>query len=288
MIMTRRLLPVLLLCIAPLALAAPPESRRDFIDNVGDVPPEQQQTAPPVLEDMESQDAEPDSETADDADAEPWMEDDDLSFLDDEDEILEVYDPWETMNRAIFAFNDKAYFWVMKPVARGWRWLGPEPLRLGIRNFFSNLRAPIRFINAALQGKFRVAGDEITRFAVNSTLGIGGLYDPAKAHWNLDMQIEDTGQTLAHYGVGPGPYLVLPFLGPSNARDAVGLLPDIYYSLVPQVFDGTAYWIAISADIINFLSIDKDTYEGIKRDALDPYLFLRDAYSQYRLNLILH
>jgi len=285
--MTRRVLPVLLLCIAPLALAAPPESRRDFIENIEDVPEEQQkaapeelETAPPVLEDMESQGT--------DEQAEPWMEDDDLSFLDDDEEILDVYDPWETFNRGMFLFNDKAYFWVMKPVARGWRWLAPEPLRLGIRNFFSNLRAPIRFINAALQGKFRVAGDEITRFAVNSTLGIGGLYDPAKAHWDIEMQIEDTGQTLAHYGVGPGPYLVLPFLGPSNVRDGIGLFPDIYYSLVPQVFENRYYWIAISADIINFLSIDKDTYEGIKRDALDPYLFLRDAYSQYRLNLILH
>ena len=285
--MTRRVLPVLLLCIAPLALAAPPESRRDFIENIEDVPEEQQkaapeelETAPPVLEDMETQGT--------DEQAEPWMEDDDLSFLDDDDEILDVYDPWETFNRGMFLFNDKAYFWVMKPVARGWRWLAPEPLRLGIRNFFSNLRAPIRFINAALQGKFRVAGDEITRFAVNSTLGIGGLYDPAKAHWDIEMQIEDTGQTLAHYGVGPGPYLVLPFLGPSNVRDGIGLFPDIYYSLVPQVFENRYYWIAISADIINFLSIDKDTYEGIKRDALDPYLFLRDAYSQYRLNLILH
>lgn len=285
--MTRKILPVILLCIAPLALAAPPESRRDFIENIGDVPEEQQkaapeelETAPPVLEDMETQGT--------DEQAEPWMEDDDLSFLDDDEEILEVYDPWETFNRGMFLFNDKAYFWVMKPVARGWRWLAPEPLRLGIRNFFSNLRAPIRFINAALQGKFRVAGDEITRFAVNSTLGIGGLYDPAKAHWDIEMQIEDTGQTLAHYGVGPGPYLVLPFLGPSNVRDGIGLFPDIYYSLVPQVFENRYYWIAISADIINFLSIDKDTYEGIKRDALDPYLFLRDAYSQYRLNLILH
>lgn len=285
--MTRKILPVLLLCIAPLALAAPPETRRDFLENIGDVPLEQQETsaeeqetAPPVLEDMETQGT--------DEQAEPWMEDDDLSFLDDEDEILEVYDPWETFNRGMFLFNDKAYFWVMKPVAKGWRWLAPEPLRLGIRNFFSNLRAPIRFINAALQGKFRVAGDEITRFAVNSTLGIGGLYDPAKAHWDIEMQIEDTGQMLAHYGVGPGPYLVLPFLGPSNVRDALGLFPDIYYSLVPQVFEGDVYWIAISADIINFLSIDKDTYEGIKRDALDPYLFLRDAYSQYRMNLIRH
>ena len=216
------------------------------------------------------------------------MDDDDLSFLDEEDDVVEVYDPFETFNRGMFWFNDKAYFYVMKPVAKGWRWLAPEPLQLGIRNFFSNLRAPIRFVNAALQGKFRDSGHELTRFGVNTTLGIGGLFDPAKVHFGIDKKIEDTGQTLAHYGVGAGPYLVLPFLGPSNFRDGAGLLGDFYFSLVPVVFENTAYWVAISGDIINFLAIDKDTYEGIKRDSLDPYLFLRDAYSQYRLNLILH
>ena len=275
----KKLLLVFLICTLPLTVLGN-ESRRGFLETYEAEPAVGEETAPPVLEEMETEGA--DEETA------PFMDDDDLSFLDEEGDVVEVYDPFETFNRGMFWFNDKAYFYVMKPVAKGWRWLAPEPLRLGIRNFFSNLRSPIRFVNAALQGKFRVAGDELTRFGVNTTLGIGGLFDPAEVHFDIDKQLEDTGQTLAHYGVGPGPYLVLPFLGPSNFRDGIGLLPDIYLSFVPVLFENRYYWIAISGDIINFLSIDKDTYEGIKKDALDPYLFLRDAYSQYRLNLILH
>ena len=275
----KKLLLVLLICTLPMTVMSA-ESRRGFIETYDAQPTTGEETAPPVLEEMETEGT--DEETP------PFMDDDDLSFLDEEDDVVEVYDPFETFNRGMFWFNDKAYFYVMKPVARGWRWLAPEPLRQGFRNFVSNLRSPIRFVNATLQGKFSDAGHELTRFGVNSTLGIGGLFDPAKIHFGIDKKIEDTGQTLAHYGVNPGPYLVLPFLGPSNFRDGIGLLGDIYFSLVPVLFENRYYWLVISGDIINFLSIDKDTYEGIKKDALDPYLFLRDAYSQYRLNLILH
>jgi phospholipid-binding lipoprotein MlaA len=268
--MVKILLFALLILVLPLtAMGAEPhqvaaESHEEQSANTDE-------TAPPILEEMETEGT-----------------DDDLSFLDEDDEVIDVYDPLEKFNRGIFWFNDKAYFYVMKPVARGWRWLAPEPLRLGMRNFFSNLRAPIRFINAALQGKFRDAGNELTRFGVNTTLGIGGLFDTAKGNFGIEKKMEDTGQTLAHYGVGPGPYLVLPFLGPSNFRDGIGLLGDYYFSLVPVVFHNRTYWIAITGDVINFLSIDKDTYEGIKKDSLDPYLFLRDAYAQYRLNQVLH
>lgn len=271
--MMKKLLLALLVFILPLTVQGA-ESRRGFIETYEDQPAPEAETPPPVLEEMETGSTDEDE--------------DDLSFLDDEDEVIEVYDPFETFNRGVFWFNDKAYFYVMKPVAKGWRWLSPEPLRLGIRNFFSNLRAPIRFFNAAFQGKFRDAGNELTRFGVNSTLGIGGLYDPAKAHFGIERKIEDTGQTLAHYGVGPGPYLVLPFLGPSNVRDGIGLFGDVYLSLVPAVFEHRGYWIAVTGDVINFLAIDKDTYEGIVNDSLDPYLFLRNAYGQYRMNLILH
>jgi len=275
--MMKKLLLAFLICLLPLTVLAV-ESRRDFIENLDEQPASSEEIAPPVLEEMETDST--GEETP------PFMDDDDLSFLDEGDEVIDVYDPFETFNRGMFWFNDKTYFYVMKPVAKGWRWLAPEPLRLGIRNFFSNLRAPIRFVNAALQGKFRDAGNELTRFGVNSTLGIGGLFDPAKEHFGIARKQEDTGQTLAHYGVGPGPYLVLPFLGPSNFRDGAGLLGDIYLSLVPVLFENRYYWIAVSGDIINYLSIDKDTYEGIKKDSLDPYLFLRDAYGQYRRNLI--
>jgi len=216
-------------------------------------------------------------------------EDDDLPFMDDDDTVLDVYDPLETVNRGIFWFNDKMYFYVMKPLARGFRYV-PEPWRVSLKNFFNNLYSPVTIINAALQGKFADAGNELTRFATNTTLGIGGLFDPSKEHFGIRAKEEDTGQTLGHYGVGPGPYLVLPFLGPSNLRDGIGLFADTRMDLAYYIWgkdkDNYDYLGVVAIKMINNLSLDKDTYEGIKKDALDPYLFVRDAYAQYRQNQI--
>jgi len=211
---------------------------------------------------------------------------DELLFLDDDEEFLDVYDPLEPINRGIFWFNDKLYFYLLKPVAKGYRWVMPDPLMLGIGNFFSNLASPMRIINAGLQGKFGDAGNEVTRFAVNTTIGIGGFFDTAKDHFNLKKKNEDTGQTLGHYGIGPGPYLVLPFFGPSSFRDGAGLLADSRMDLTYYLWEDRDYWAAIILRTVNTVALDKDTYEGIKRDALDPYLFVRDAWAQYRKNLV--
>ena len=213
-------------------------------------------------------------------------EDEDLPWLDDEDEELNVYDPLETINRGTFWFNDKLYFYLLKPVARGYRWIMPDPLMLGIGNFFSNLASPMRIINAGLQGKFSDAGNELTRFAVNTTIGIGGFFDTAKDHFNLTKKEEDTGQTLGYYGIGPGPYLVLPFFGPSSFRDGVGLLADSRMDLTYYLWEDRDYWSAIILKTVNTVALDKDTYEGVKKDALDPYLFVRDAWTQYRQNKV--
>ena len=215
------------------------------------------------------------------------FEDEDLSFLDDEDDIeLDVFDPLEPMNRGIFWFNDKLYFYLLKPVAKGYRWIMPDPLMLGIGNFFSNLASPVRIINAGLQGKFSDAGNELTRFAVNTTLGIAGFFDTAKHNFNIKKKDEDTGQTLGYYGIGPGPYLVLPFFGPSSFRDGIGLLVDSRMDLTYYLWEDRDYWSAIILKAVNTVALDKDTYEGIKKDALDPYLFIRDAWAQYRQNKV--
>jgi len=221
--------------------------------------------------------------------ADTFSEDDDLPFMDDDDTVLDVYDPLETVNRGIFWFNDKMYFYVMKPLARGFRYV-PEPWRVSLKNFFNNLRAPVSIINSTLQGKFADAGNDLTRFATNTTLGIGGLFDPSKEHFGIRPKNEDTGLTLGHYGVGPGPYLVLPFLGPSNLRDGISLFADTRMDLAYYIWgkdkDNYDYLGVLAIKLINNLSLDKDTYEGIKKDALDPYLFVRDAYAQYRQNQI--
>jgi len=213
-------------------------------------------------------------------------DDDDLAFLDDDDEILDVWDPIEPFNRGMFWFNDKLYFWLMKPIARGYRWITPEPFRVAVGNIFTNLATPVRAVNAGLQGKFGDAGNELVRFGTNSTIGILGMFDPSKEHFGIALKNEDTGQTMGHYGIGPGPYLVIPFIGPSSARDGIGLVADSYMDLTYHIWEHSDYWYAIAYRQLNKLALDKDTYEGIKKDALDPYLFVRDAWTQYRQNLV--
>jgi phospholipid-binding lipoprotein MlaA len=212
--------------------------------------------------------------------------DEDMFEFDEDEAEFKVSDPLEPVNRGIFWFNDKLYFYLLKPVARGYRWAVPEPWRVAVQNVFSNLASPVRVINAGLQGKFSTAGNEFARFFINTTLGIGGLFDTARDNFDIRKHDEDTGQTLGHYGLGPGIYLVLPFLGPSDVRDAVGLFADSRMDLVYYLFNGWTYYEVKVYEKVNDLSIDKDTYESIKKEALDPYLFVRDAYIQYRQNKV--
>ncbi len=224
---------------------------------------------------------------SDAAEAEPFIDEEDDPFF-DEYEDIDVHDPFEGFNRGVFWFNDKLYFYFLKPIAKVLRFL-PETGRIGIKNFFSNLAMPVRASNALLQLKFEDAGIEIVRFIVNSTLGIGGLGDYAKHHFGLQKKNEDFGQTLGHWGVGPGPFLVLPVLGSSNIRDGIGLIPDAYISPTRWLLsDGD---LAIAAGLwtleaTNKLSLDKDTYEAIKKEQLDPYAFMRDAFMQRRAKLV--
>ncbi len=193
-----------------------------------------------------------------------------------------VRDPLEPVNRAIFVFNDKAYFWVMKPIARGYGAVVPEGMRVSVRYFFRNLGAPIRFVGNLMQGKFRNSGVELLRFAMNSTIGIGGFFDPAKNDYHIEPRDEDLGRTLGVYGLGHGAYLVLPLLGPSSLRDAVGLAGDAF--LDPVNYAGG--WVEVSAvkavKAENNLSLSIGDYEELKKSSLDPYIALRDAYIQHR------
>ncbi len=206
--------------------------------------------------------------------------------FEDEKEAIEVFDPIEPVNRAVFRFNDKFYFYLLKPVAKAYRGV-PEPVRVSVANFFSNLFTPTRFVNSLLQLKIRDAGNELTRFLVNTTVGCAGFFDPAGRHARWTKKEEDFGQTLGRYGAGGGVYLVLPFLGPSNVRDGIGLLADgalnpIYYL---GISDGAKVGLRAYYSV-NAVSLDKDTYESIKKESLDPYLFIRNAYSQRRAGLI--
>ena len=230
---------------------------------------------------------EPTVTPSDAAEAEPFIEEEHDEFFDEVEEV-EVHDPFEGFNRGVFWFNDKLYFYLLKPIAKGLRFL-PETARIGIKNFFSNLAMPVRASNALLQLKFEDAGSVIVRFIVNSTLGIGGLGDYAKHHFGMRQKNEDFGQTLGHWGVGPGPFLVLPILGSSNIRDGISLIPDAYISPTRWLLSDGDLAIAAALwtlEATNKLSLDKDTYEAIKKEQLDPYAFMRDAFMQRRAKLV--
>jgi len=202
-------------------------------------------------------------------------------------EVVEVYDPLSGFNRVMFAFNDKVYAWVWNPIAKSWRFIVPQPARVALDRAYKNILTPPRLINALFQLKFDKAGMELGRLLVNSTLGIGGLFDPADAWfgWRAPSP-EDFGQTLGSYGVGEGFPLVLPFIGPSNLRDGFGLIPDAFMSPVyyfTESPDGIIIW---AGDAMNFTSLHIGEYESLKADALDPYTLFRDAYQQNRLKKI--
>ena len=191
-----------------------------------------------------------------------------------------VYDPLQPVNRKVFWLNDKLYFYLFKPVARAWR-IVPQGARTSVGNFFSNITTPVRFANDIPQWRLENAGTELGRFVLNSTVGIGGLFDPARKE-GLKKREADFGQTLGRYGAGPGPYLDLPVLGPSNIRDGIGKVVDLFLDPATYLLTTPEQVGATGADMENALSLDKDTYEAIKRDSLDPYLFIRNAYDQRR------
>jgi phospholipid-binding lipoprotein MlaA len=205
-------------------------------------------------------------------------------FLDEEpeEEALRVSDPLQPWNRAMFQFNDKLYFWLLKPVAKGYKAVVPRPVRSGVRNFFHNITAPLRIVSALLQGKGRKASAELTGFLINTTVGILGFGDPAKSWPELDSSEEDLGQTLATYGVGNGWYIVWPFLGPSTVRDTVGMVGDWFLDptkYVDPLEASLEIWIVESVNDTSFRIGD---YESLKEAAIDPYISLRNAYIQNR------
>jgi phospholipid-binding lipoprotein MlaA len=200
----------------------------------------------------------------------------------------EVFDPLEGYNRAMTTFNDKLYFWVLKPIALCYRWLVPECVRRGVDRMFTNLLYPVRLVNNLLQVKFKYAGVETLRFVTNSTIGVLGFWDPAREWFGLEPHHEDLGQTLGFYGVRAGPHVVLPFFGPSNLRDAFSMYPDTYY-LDPKTryVEGTENQVGVFVfENVNEASLRIGEYESLKKDAVDLYPFLRDGYEQMRLKEI--
>ncbi len=215
-----------------------------------------------------------------------------LSDEEYDDEQL-IDDPLEDINRGIFWFNDQLDIYILEPVAEGYTYVVPKPVRRSVGNFFDNLRYPVYLVSDLVQLKFDQAGEHTGRFMINSVFGIAGLFDVA-SDVGLERHVEDFGIALGYHGVGTGPYLVLPFLGPSNARDLVGSIVDRSLSVTAlTTFDSAASDDAIiasyAASVLDLINTRADLLEAVKtaKDAsIDYYSFVKNSYTQRRESLI--
>ena len=192
-------------------------------------------------------------------------------------------DPWEGFNEKMFNFNREVldrYF--LKPVATAWDFLLPDLVQKSVQNFFDNLAVVRRVVNNALQGKATGAATELARFSINSTIGVGGLFDMAKVAFGIEQSDEDMGQTLGVWGAGPGPYLVLPFLPPLTVRDGIGYAADL--AMTPYIY--FIPWYAsiggTATNVVNERSLNLDRFERVAETTVDLYSAVRNAYLQRR------
>lgn len=196
-------------------------------------------------------------------------------------EFEQINDPFEGLNRGIFAFNQFADALIIKPMALLYRLLLPPEVRRGIHNALQNLRTPVTLANDLMQGEIGRAGDTIGRFVINSTAGIGGLMDVA-ADFGIEGHREDFGQTLAVWGTGEGPYIIIPVLGPSNVRDVTGLFADAFLDPLNYYAPNDALLARTVIRGIDERERILDTLEEIERTSLDFYATLRSLYRQHR------
>ena len=188
-------------------------------------------------------------------------------------------DPWQSVNRPVFRFNNEVDTWVLRPVARGWTFVTFEGFRESVSRFFFNAAFPSRFVATLGQGKGEDGLNELGRFLVNSTVGLVGFFDPA-THFGFPRSNEDLGQMFGRWGIPPGPYWVIPLLGPSSPRDAVGTLGDFLMS--PFLWIDVPVYGLGAVNVVNSRAMADPEIENAKRTALDYYVFVRDAYVQNR------
>jgi phospholipid-binding lipoprotein MlaA len=187
----------------------------------------------------------------------------------------------------MFSFNRGLDRYVLKPIAFVYKTIMPEPWQVLIANGFDNISFVPRFINSLLQGKWGGAGRELARFMINSTAGIGGVFDPAKDYWGIPKSREDFGQTLGVWGSGPGPYLIVPFLEPLTVRDGIGKFVDGL--LDPLAYFVPFFWTRAAmkaGDIVNDRALNYDLFQGFEESVLDMYSAVRHGYLQRRQQLI--
>jgi phospholipid-binding lipoprotein MlaA len=195
-------------------------------------------------------------------------------------------DPFSGFNEPMFTFNLKLDDWVLRPVAKGYSFIAPQPVREGVGRFFDNVRVIPRFANNLFQLKLAEAGTEVARFGINSTLGVAGFFDPADQWFGLEEHPNDFGLTIRYYNIPTGPYVMLPFFGPSTIGDTVGLVADGAMNPMSYLLP---WWITLSADTgqrvveaVNYRSLHMNQFEEADRYAVDLYGAVQDAYLQTR------
>ncbi len=186
-------------------------------------------------------------------------------------------DPLEGGNRAVFGFNEGVYQYVLDPLAQFYEAVVPAPVRTSVRKFFSNLHEPVTFTNEVLQGAAADAGTTLGRFVVNSTIGIGGLFDPATP-MGLERRITDFGETLAYYGTPAGPYLVLPLLGPATARDTIGEGVDLLLRPDTWLLGAAPIFVVNAGDGFSAYEMERSRLEALRETSIDFYSAMRAAY----------
>lgn len=223
----------------------------------------------------------PDTDAASATDVAPGVDADVLADVEPADPQAPVDDPWEGFNRHVHGFNNTADQLVFRPLAVGYDTVAPAPVKAGVSRFFANLGMPATAVNQALQGRPRHAAQSLGRFAVNFTVGIGGVFDPA-THFGVPQHSpQDFGQTLATWGWSESRYLVLPLFGPRTLRDTVAIVGDQPLSPLGQVQSRVAAAGLQMMEVVDgrarMLPLDK-----FRRDAFDDYLLVRDAWAQRR------
>ena len=204
-------------------------------------------------------------------------------------EVSDISDPFESVNRKIFWFNDKLDVYAIEPISQVYHDTLPQAVRTTVSNFFHNLRYPIFLVSDLLQFKFEQAGNHTARFAINSTIGVAGLFDFA-SDWGFERHDEDFGTTLAYYGVSNGPYLVLPILGPSSLRDAFGQVVNISLDPIWHIFDldisprvaNSIVPTLAGVRILNIRESSLEVIDAVKPNALDFYSMVRASYYKSR------
>ncbi len=203
-----------------------------------------------------------------------------------EEEAPQIADLFYLWNKGMYYVNDKFYFWILKPVTQGYLAVVPENMRVSFSNFYENASTPIRFVNNLLQLKIQSAGNELVRFIANTLFGVAGLGDFAKEKMDIKRHDEDFGQTLGHYGIGHGLYIVWPILGPSSLRDSIGFVGDLFLHPFGSIgYSDISFGAAAGTyahEEINNFSFHIGEYEDFKKAAIDPYIAMRDAYVQNR------